>query len=84
MTPATLVEVQPSNAAPAIPPPRPNGKSHATPVARLEDNKLATDFGLGILHKRISEIHHIIVSFERKEMPATGAWEQIVGVINRG
>jgi len=86
MTPATDLRAVLDNAVTdgKLPPPRiGGGKNHATPVTRLEDNKLATDFGLGILGKRIDEIHHIVVAYHQKNLPATSAWEQITAVINR-
>jgi len=65
-------------------PPLKTAKNHALPVARLEDDKMATEFGLNILRKRISEISHIIKEYEEKNTPVTAAWEQIVEVIGRG
>lgn len=59
-------------------------KNHNAPVARLEDNKLATDFGLSILHKRIDEISRIIQLFNDGKIPATACWEQVNEVIARG
>jgi len=77
MTTSTVVLRQPTRIGD-------EAKNHNAPVARLEDNKLATDFGMSILHKRLGEIAGIVATYGQKELPATTAWEQIVDVINRG
>lgn len=60
------------------------GPNHMTPVGRVEDDKMACEFGLAILNKRLGELGLILKKHADGEVSATSAWTQINAVIARG